>query len=88
MLYLKFMIDGKPVKILTETGHFGLRDLLFGEPAHHDIQTLSYCLLLEVELRDLMEALAKDTELLELVEEEKVTTNSACFQNMLEHELE
>jgi hypothetical protein len=77
--YLQFLNDKSdiPLKILEETGHFGLRDLLFGEPAHHNIKTLSYCLLYEVELRDLMEALGKDTELLEIVEEEKVKAASA-----------
>jgi len=60
------------MNIIEETGHFGIRDLLFGEPAHHDIKTLSYCIFFEVELRDLYNSMRGDTDLVDRVEEEKV----------------
>lgn len=61
-----------PLNILDETGHFGIRDLLFGEPAHHDIKTLSYCIFFEVELRDMFQAMRNDLDLVHRVDEEKV----------------
>ncbi|CAG7786966.1 unnamed protein product [Allacma fusca] len=64
--------DTNEVKaILEPTGHFGLRDLLLGEPSHNNIKTLSYCLIYGIDLQSYNEVFEKDDDLIERVEEVK-----------------
>ena len=59
--------------ILTETGHFGLRDLLYGEPAFNNIKTLSYCVLGVIEYATFAAVFADDLELMVAVESQNLS---------------
>ena len=59
--------------ILTDTGHFGLRDLLFGEPAFNNIKTLSYCVLGVIEYATFAAVFADDVDLMATVESQKLS---------------
>ncbi|CAG7728316.1 unnamed protein product [Allacma fusca] len=57
--------------ILEETGHFGQRDLLFGEPSHNNIKTLSYCVIYAIDLQSYNIVFARDLELQAAVKTKK-----------------
>ena len=57
--------------ILTETGHFGLRDLLYGEPAFNNIKTLSYCVLGVIDYETFTSIFADDMDLMTAVESQQ-----------------
>lgn len=61
----------EPKHILEASSHFGIRDLLFGEPSHFTIRTLSYCLVYEITNENVLEVFEEDTELLDLIDDEK-----------------
>ncbi|ODN05547.1 Potassium voltage-gated channel subfamily H member 6 [Orchesella cincta] len=56
--------------ILRSTGHFGLRDLLFGEPYPYKVKTLSYVVLYSVDYAVFEEVLGDDEGLLEYIKDE------------------
>lgn len=58
--------------ILTSTGHFGLRDLLFGEPYPYQVKTLSYVVLYAVDYSTFQEVLGDDEGLMEYINDEMV----------------
>lgn len=58
--------------ILTSTGHFGLRDLLFGEPYPYKVKTLSYVVLYAVDYDVFQEVLGDDEGLMDYIKDEMV----------------
>ena len=54
--------------ILEATGHFGLRDLLYAEPAFSNVKTLSYCLIYVLDFQDFSLIFSDDTELMTFIE--------------------
>ncbi|CAL8141846.1 unnamed protein product [Orchesella dallaii] len=56
--------------ILRSTGHFGLRDLLFGEPYPYRVKTLSYVVLYSVDYSVFQEVLGDDEGLMEYIKDE------------------
>lgn len=63
--------NSEPKEILEATSHFGIRDLLFGEPSHFTIRTLSFCYMFEITNDQMLEVFEEDSELLDLIEDEK-----------------
>ena len=60
--------DTNEVKsILIETGHLGLRDLLYGEPSLNNVKTLSYCMIYSIDLASFNDIMQEDEDLMELV---------------------
>lgn len=64
-----------PKHILEASCHFGIRDLLFGEPSHFNIRSLSYCYLYEITYDQLCEVFKEEQDLLDLFEDEKEARN-------------
>ena len=64
--------DTNEVKgVLTETGHFGLRDLLYGEPSFNDVRTLSYCYILVIDAASFNLVFDGDDDLQEVLQENR-----------------
>ena len=64
--------DGDEVKALLEpTGHFGLRDLLYGEPSFNRVKTLSYCILYAVDFTSFNLVCGHDLQLMYEIEQHK-----------------
>ncbi|CAL8137954.1 unnamed protein product [Orchesella dallaii] len=57
--------------ILESSSHFGIRDLLFGEPSHYNVRTLSYCSVYEITNDQFLEVFEEDEELLDLIDDER-----------------
>ncbi|ODN03013.1 Cyclic nucleotide-gated olfactory channel [Orchesella cincta] len=57
--------------ILESSSHFGIRDLLFGEPSHYNVRTLSYCYIYEITNDQFLEVFEEDEELLDLIDDER-----------------
>ena len=64
--------DTNEVKsVLIETGHLGLRDLLYGEPSFNNVKTLSYCMVYSIDLASFNNIMQEDEDLMELVINER-----------------
>jgi len=58
----------EPVNILAASAHFGIRDLLFGEPCHYYIKTLSFCFIYEIKYEQFAEVFEEDEDLMDAIE--------------------
>lgn len=62
----------KASAILTSTGHFGLRDLMFGEPYPYMVKTLGYTTLYALDYSAYQDVLGDDEGLAEYINDEMV----------------